>query len=487
MIDRHPNYQIPWARVRLMAGDRPGTTRLTEFGLATYDGTEWSFIAPIKAAYTLPDPATLAPGTTVVCGSALLVADSRPHLSLINGNPDQYHNGHAFREFPIKTTPFVVGGSGQYSSEPVLDSAGNQIGVKLICPASDASSNAWVDIVPPEGFGFLSDAGSITYLLGPSTGAHAQIIHTVGTDATFTTVTNYVAANSVRNVVDCEYPTALDADMYAGGLNLSTGAVCGAIRIKLRNNGTAAASSAIVYGVSLNKVARKGSIVLEFDDAFLSQYTEAYRYMRLKGVVGSIGVIAETVGKSAGQRDAYDYCSLLQLKEMYEAGWSMVTHGYFPHNSWLATRAAILADVATNQAYVVNNFDKRGGKDYILPAGQYSSPYTYEVLTELGFKTCRTTQMQCCAVSPHATAMNTPSVQFSAFVGLVALKKWYDRCKKYGLPIRFQGHRIVSTVTDSTNEISQADFRAFIDYIAPDIASGAVLNPNAYELNKYYY
>ena len=432
-------------------------------------------------------PASLPAGTSAVCGSAILIADSNSRLSIANGNPEQYHNGHMFRSYHLKTTPFVVGGTGTYSTEPVLDSSGAQIGVKLICPASDASSNAWVDILPSGGFGFLSDAGSITYHLGPSTGAHAQIVHTVGTDATFATVTNYVTSNAVRTNVDCEYPTALDSDMYAGALNLSVGAVCGAIRIKLRNNGTASASSAIVYGVSLNKVARKGSIVLEFDDAFLSQYTEAYRYMRLKGIVGSIGVIAETVGKSAGQRDAYDYCSLLQLKEMYEAGWSMVTHGYLPHNSGLVTRDNILADVSANQSYVVSNFDARGGKDYVLPAGQYSSPYTYDVLTSLGFKTCRTTQMQCCAVSPHETAMATPSVQMSAFVGLVALKKWYDRCKKYGLPIRFQGHRIVSSVTDTTNEISQADFRAFIDYIAADITSGVVLNPNAYEFNKYYY
>lgn len=65
MIDRHPNYQIPWARVRLMAGDRPGTTRLTEFGLATWDGSRWMLAdleprtwAQLRALPT----ATLTPG-----------------------------------------------------------------------------------------------------------------------------------------------------------------------------------------------------------------------------------------------------------------------------------------------------------------------------------------------------------------------------------------------------------------------------------------
>src|SRR5574343_210698 len=42
MSDRHPNYTIPWARVRVSAGDKPGTMRLTEFGLATYDGSRWT-------------------------------------------------------------------------------------------------------------------------------------------------------------------------------------------------------------------------------------------------------------------------------------------------------------------------------------------------------------------------------------------------------------------------------------------------------------
>ena len=441
---------------------------------------------PSYTAATLPDPASLSTGAIVKSGSALLVSDGKPSLSIINADPSQFHNGHKARDYPIKSTPFVVGGSGSYSTAPVYDSSGAQIGVKLTCAASDGSAGAWVDFLPAGGFGFICDTASITVNLGESTGAHAQIITTVGTDSSFSTVTNYVSSNSVRTGVDCSYSTALDPDQYAGGLNLTTGAVCGGVRIRLKNNGTAAESTAIVYGITLNRVARKGSIVIELDDAFLSQYTEAYRYMRLKGVVGSIAVIAETVGKAAGQKDAYDYCSLAQLKEMYESGWSMVTHGYLPHKTGLVTRDAIKADVAVNQAYVVSNFDPRGGQDYVLPAGQYSSQ-SAGVLTELGFKTCRTTQMQCCAVSPHATPMATPSVQMSAFVGLVVLKKWYDRCKKYGLPIRFQGHRIVTTVTDTTNEISQADFRAFIDYMADDIAAGRVLNPNAYELNKYYY
>lgn len=78
MSDRHPNYQMPWARVRLIAGDKPGTMRLTEFGLVLYNGIDWSFLAPIKASWAgLPPADTVRAGTeaTVIdCGGAIAVA-----------------------------------------------------------------------------------------------------------------------------------------------------------------------------------------------------------------------------------------------------------------------------------------------------------------------------------------------------------------------------------------------------------------------------
>lgn len=159
----------------------------------------------------------------------------------------------------------------------------------------------------------------------------------------------------------------------------------------------------------------------------------------------------------------------------------MVTHGYLPHRTGLVTESAIRADVIANQTYVAQNFGASGAEHYVLPAGQ-ESEFSIPILQSLGIKTCRTTQMAMCPTLPNPSPYYIPSVQVSEFVGLTNLKNWYDRAKKYGMTVRFHAHRIVTTVgADNQNEISIADFQAFIDYIAADVQSGAVWNPNVVE------
>ena len=60
-------------------------------------------------------------------------------------------------------------------------------------------------------------------------------------------------------------------------------------------------------------------IVIAFDDAFKSQYTEAFRYMSRFGLVGTIAVNPSLIGTA-------NYCSWAQLQAMYAAGWHICGH-----------------------------------------------------------------------------------------------------------------------------------------------------------------
>lgn len=249
------------------------------------------------------------------------------------------------------------------------------------------------------------------------------------------------------------------------------------VRVKPVRSG-AVATTVHVCGV-IKSQKHKPTLLIDFDDQFLSQYTHVYQVMQAYGLVGNIAVIERAVGKNAGDIDSYDYCNLRQLKEMHSSGWGMMTHGYYPHNQGgtMADYVRIKADVAANLAFVQANLPGSSALHYVLPAGQQHSA-TDQVLSELGFLTCRGTIGQQTAEMP--SGVDNPYRLFctpiSASAGLADLKSKFDTMRKTGTTLRYCGHRVVPNVVDSTNEISEADFEDFCAYVAPYVASGEVAN-----------
>lgn len=370
---------------------------------------------------------------------------------------------------------WVSGGQGSYTVTPITHPTLGA-GYKL-ATGTGATDMAWVDLIDANGLFFASSTDSITLISSDGVGPHALTAICIDVLADGSTPARGSFVNTTYTG-PCYTNTALDANAYSSpGWLAATGGLIKNLRLRLYNNNTATAAEVFVYGVQLNRVAKKGTVIMEFDDAFLSQYTQAFKYMKSKGIVGSIAVIKRAVGQLAGAIDAYDYCTEAQLKSMHEAGWSMVTHGYYPHRTNLATEAAILADVTDNFNYVSSTFDAEGAKHYVLPAGQ-QSPFSIPVFEKLGIVSSRNTSPFMVSTIPTQAPYCIPSVQISAFVGLANLKNFYDRAKNSGMTVRFHGHRLVTTPTDTSNEISIADFQAFIDYMAADIQAGRVWNPN---------
>jgi len=248
------------------------------------------------------------------------------------------------------------------------------------------------------------------------------------------------------------------------------GAAHNSIRLQIRHaNAGGVATIITVYGAWLTTGTGVAKLMIDFDDQFLTQYTEAFAYMRTKGLVGNIAVIAQAVGKTAGQIDAYDYCTLAQLQEMWAAGWDMMTHGYYPHNGapLSSSEAAVAADIAANKRYMADNGMPGAESHYVFPAGQVVYPASLNALAANAMVGARTTSNQ--SIPQQAWGVDDVRLiggyNIAAATGLATLQGAVDLAVNSGSTVCLYGHRIVTPVVDTGNELSVADFRALIDYI----------------------
>lgn len=231
------------------------------------------------------------------------------------------------------------------------------------------------------------------------------------------------------------------------------------VGVKITNSAGGGACTVKVGGI-WKYTPKRATLVIQFDDAFSSVYTDAYPAMAARGLVGEIAVIAARVGTGG-------YCTEAQLLEMQAAGWSLVVHGDYDHVT-LGSLSACQADIAMNQAYV----QRLGGNylDYVYPTGLIAPSYSFTALRNLGFKSARTTYSVTAALEPHASALAGPltitAKPINTATGVTALLDWIDVGIRQGAAITIYGHRIVASVTDSANEISQANWLTLVAGIA---------------------
>jgi hypothetical protein len=231
------------------------------------------------------------------------------------------------------------------------------------------------------------------------------------------------------------------------------------VGVKILNGAGGGVCTIKVGGIWVLKPQRP-ALIIQFDDAFDSVYSQAYPLMAAAGLVGEIAVIANRVG-TAG------YCTEAQLLEMQAAGWSLVVHGNTDHTT-LGSLSATQADIASNQAYV----QSLGGDyvDYVYPAGIVAPSYSFTALRNLGFKTARTVYLVASAPEQHVSAVNAPLTipskplnQTSTNAGILT---YVDLAIAQGGLAILYGHKVVETVTDANNEISVTDFTTLVNEFA---------------------
>lgn len=237
--------------------------------------------------------------------------------------------------------------------------------------------------------------------------------------------------------------------------------------VGIRLPDASATASIQVKSLSINAFSRP-RVIIDFDDGFLSQYTEAFRAMSKYGLRGNIAVIGDKVGTA-------NYVTLAHLKEMYASGWDMLTHGYSTHTA-LANESATFADVVANYNYLKTNEIGRAATHYVYPGGIVAS-YSRKVMVDAGMVSARIVDQN---VTPTHLAIDEPlglwSYDISQNRGVANLLAAVDRAIATGTSVRLHGHRIMNTVAEPDNELSVADFATLCDGIRDRIRDNLIDN-----------
>ena len=145
-------------------------------------------------------------------------------------------------------------------------------------------------------------------------------------------------------------------------------------------NKTAGTALDIQVGNPLYSCGMRPAISIGCDDGLLSQYTELFPLMEEYGLKGTISIAKDYLGTTG-------YMTEAQVTEMYDAGWDVVVHGENGHNTF-GSLAALEADIEMNRAYVAARWP-RAADHYTYIGGLVNNDYSYQALTNLGFKTAR--------------------------------------------------------------------------------------------------
>jgi peptidoglycan/xylan/chitin deacetylase (PgdA/CDA1 family) len=222
-----------------------------------------------------------------------------------------------------------------------------------------------------------------------------------------------------------------------------------------------------VLGVWTNKKTT-GKILLGFDDALLSQYTEGFSYMESKGIRGTIALPQGLVGTGG-------YCSQAQLDEMYSAGWDYVGHSSNHVDLTAQTAAVVLSEVRQNKQYIDARYP-RAADCMVYPENKYNATVT-AACRRAGWRYMRATARR--YISCDAFGLDNYDAIGSQSTSTMTVQNIKDcilSTANTGQVLWLYSHNILSInnpngtggspPTSPVTDYYRDDFRAIVDYIA---------------------
>lgn len=136
-----------------------------------------------------------------------------------------------------------------------------------------------------------------------------------------------------------------------------------------------------------------------------------------------------------------------------------------------SNRVLIAADIAKNKQGLIDNGMTGNEQHYVYPAGQVvtADGVSYGALADCGMITGRGTMNNLINTSQYGLDQRYQlfCLSLSAQTGLAALQTALTRVVESGGTQIFCGHRVTAGApVDAGNEISRADWRAFVDDLA---------------------
>ncbi|MED1947083.1 MULTISPECIES: polysaccharide deacetylase family protein [Brevibacillus] len=235
-----------------------------------------------------------------------------------------------------------------------------------------------------------------------------------------------------------------------GAASLTRDIVSMQIRVKSNDNTTAS----IIFDSIIRDETQRGKVIFMFDDGWLTQYTEAFKYMGKFNLPGVIAVIPSHVGWSG-------YCTLQQLKEMYAYGWDMANHT-MNHATLkdLKDTAAIEKEIGEAETWLNTNGFTRASNILAYPYGAYDA----RVLQVMQSRRAGRTVQEDTVTTPPPDKRTIKIRNVDHTITPATLKGHIDNAAKVGGVCLFMFHKIVSGEASSSIEYNVSNFQEVVDY-----------------------
>lgn len=229
------------------------------------------------------------------------------------------------------------------------------------------------------------------------------------------------------------------------------------IRIRVRVASPVGGSSSVTFDSLSYGEYKKPQIVISFDDGRKTDYTEAYNYMKSKGLKGTCFVPMANVGADG------TYMTLADLTELYGVGWDIGNHSY--NHTDLTTLSIVDAETELQ-----DEIDALNSAGFTRASKMLAWPFS--AVDDDAITACNNVGILCGrtginylqpTISDLQLTLRRVSVSNTMSIGDLTAK--IDEAISRGVTAIYNFHRILDPATEST-EVLPATFQGFIDYVA---------------------
>lgn len=229
------------------------------------------------------------------------------------------------------------------------------------------------------------------------------------------------------------------------------------IRMRLRCLAVSGQNASITFDSMYTDQFSRPKCIISFDDGASSLYSEAYNYMATKGLKGTafVPMTPTRIGQSG-------FCTLAQLKEMYNAGWDIGGHSYSHVDYTTLTIPEAESEMITEIKALIDAGFIRSAYHQAWPFSAYNSNLIASA-NKVGMKSSRTGEslLQSNVVSDYQSLCR---YEILTSLTLTDYQTVIDNAISRGKLVYFNLHKVV-TPTSQNTDITVADFQALIDYI----------------------
>jgi Polysaccharide deacetylase len=224
------------------------------------------------------------------------------------------------------------------------------------------------------------------------------------------------------------------------------------LSMQIRVEALASTQASVIFHSLVRDETQKPMLIFTFDDGWDSQYTEAFKRMKKKGIPGMIAVVPSLV-------DTSGYMTLAQLKEVYNYGWDLSNHTYDHVNLKNVDKVTAEKQINDAEKWLKKQGFFRAADVVVYPQGGYNN----DVIDIVKNKRAARSIVE--GIEPGIPC-DKYKIKIRNVLNTVTpatANGWIDEIINTGGTLVLLWHKLVPTASVST-EYSIADFQTIVDY-----------------------